>query len=277
MRKLYAVCLTAILCLSGLLLYGQTGKRASGRSRGSSRNVPAVYVPTESINVDMILQHAPEYNIGSRKTRIGNSDIPEAFKQWMVNEISFSISCRPEKRGMPLVLENLKVELYVFAPGQARDGASFRWFCGIQNLHCVVADPDLRARKYWASLFLPSSYVFLHFPQERGKYSLRSLEGVVVISDKDNKILGRKAFGYRTKLTVGRAQNLVKSAALLRGKKTRNQVVLWPREKTPWACLDADRFEMPAVELGGDFKPSGAVKLSAPPAEKEVQAKENEE
>ena len=277
MRNGYALLLAAVLCLCGQIVYGQSGKRNSGRSRNSSRNAPTLYVPLDSISVDMSLAHAPVYNTDGKKTRIGAGNLPEAFRNWMVNDISFRISYRPGKKALPLPLENLKVELYIYAPGPSRDGESFRWFCGVQNLQCVVADPEMQQRKYWASLFLPPSYVYLHFPLDRGKTTLRALEGVVIIADKDNNVLGRKVFGYgsRTKLTAARMQTLSAAAGQLRGKKTKNQVMLWPREKTPWAWLEADRFEFPALDPGNDPKAAGAAKPPVPPAE--PPAKENEE
>ena len=152
---------------------------------------------------------------------------------------------------------------------------SFRWFCGVQQLQCVVADPEQKLRRYRASLFLPSSYVYLHIPQERAKSSLQALEGVVISADKENNILGRKAFGYRGKLTPERMRILVNAATQLRGKKMKNQVMLWPREKTPWAWLDADRFEFPAIGLDADTKASSAGKAPISPAGNDV--KENEE
>ena len=275
MRMRYGAALAAVLCLSGLLLYGQTAKRGASRSRSVSKNAPVLFIPSDSIAVEMSLVHPPAYTTVSRKTKIGNNDIPDVNKYWLMSEISFVISYRPPRKALPLPLENLKVELYIYAPGQARDGVTYRWFCGVQTLQCVVADAEQKARKYWASLFLPSSYVYLHVPQERGKNSLRMLEGVVIIADKENNILGRKAFGYRGKLTPDRMKTLVNAATQLRGRKTKNQVMLWPRERTPWAWLDADRFEFPALDREADGKAATAGKKAVPPAGNE--AKENEE
>lgn len=259
--------LTLALCFCMVMLYGQHSKKSSSRSSNSQRRVPVLYIPADSIAVDMSLSRPPSYVVEGKKTKIGHT-LPDSSRQWLVNDISFSISYRPQgKRTLPLVLENLKVEIYIFAPGPSRDGVSYRWLCGVQKLQCVVVEPEQqRTRKYWASLFLPASYVYLHFPLERGKYNLRVLEGVVIISDKDNNILGRKAFGYRTQLTVSRAKALVDASAQLRGKKTKNQVKLWPREKTPWACLESERFEWPAVEDDQEVKPAQGNKAPAAPA-----------
>ena len=265
-KKSYMVWLTVLLCFCALLADGQSRRRSSGRSgssKSSSRNLPAVYCPEETITVDWFLSKPPIYNIDGRKSRLG-SNIPDIFKHWLVADISFGISYRPARNSQPLKLEKLKVELYIFAPGEARDSVSYRWFCGVQELQCVVADSEQRSRKYWASLFLPSSYVYLHMPLERGKFSTRLLEGVLIISDKDNNVLGRKAVGYRNKITAKRAKVLFESAEQLRGKKTNRQVLLWPREKTPWAWLDSDRYEFPALDL--DSKPQAGGPPAPPPA-----------
>ena len=262
MKRGYIVLLTTAVCMSCLLLYGQSGKRTSHRAGAREKNVPELYVPTDTINVDMSLHRPPVFVVEGKKTRIGVG-VPDAVRMWLVNEISFCISYRPTKRSAAILLEGVKVELYLYAQGSARDNASFRWLCGVQTLHCLIADPEQKMRRYWASLFLPASYVYLHMPQERGKYSLRFLEGVVIIADRDNNILGRRAFGYKSKLSASRAKRLIAAVMELRGKKSRNQVALWPRENTPWAWLDADRFELPFTPLGDGKTEPGS--LSAPP------------
>ena len=78
----------------------------------------------------------------------------------------------------------------------------------------------------------------------------------MIIADRENNIIGRKSFGYRGKLSAKRAKALVDSVELLRGKKTNNQVLLLPRELTPWAWLEADRFELPAVDIEPGVKPN---------------------
>ena len=261
MKRECFVLLTAVFCLSGFLSYGQSGRRASHRAGSREKNAPELYVPADTINVDMTLQRPPVFVVDGKKTRIGTG-VPDAARVWLVNEISFCISYRPARRSSILPLEDVKVELYLYASGTARDNGSFRWLCGVQSLHCLVAEPEQKMRRYWASLFLPAPYVYLHMPQERGKYSLRLLEGVVIISDRDNNILGRRAFAYKSKLSSSRAQRLIAAAAELRGRKGRNQVPLWPRENTPWEWVDADRFELPFTPVGEVKTEPGKLSVS---------------
>ena len=211
------------------------------------------------------------YVVDGKKVRINNAGGGENLRQWMVNEISFDIVYRG-RSSRPLLLENVKVELYIYASGPARDEVRYRWFCGVQEHQCLIVDPDQKTHRYWASLFLPAYSVYMSMPQERGRASVRSLEGVVIISDRDNNMLGRRVFGYKgSKLSVKRAKALVDSVNLLRGKKTKDQVALLPRELTPWAWLDADRFELPAMDIepgvklnppseSGSAQPKAAVK-----------------
>ena len=273
MRKKYLRWLLTVLCFSGMLMYGQSGRRSSYKTGSADKNTPSLYVPSDQITVDMSLLRPPVYSVDSRKTKVG-SNVPDIFKLWLVNEISFSFSYRPAKRTRPLALEDVKVELFIYASGTSREGTASRWLCGSQTLQCLVIDPEAKTRRYWASLFLPASYVYLYFPQDKaGKYNLRTLEGVVIISDRDNIILGRRAFSYRNKVSSSRAQKLYAAVAELRGKKTSNQIPLWPREKTPWAWLDADRFELPSTDLS-DKPQGGGQKQPLPPVKNDDEKEE---
>lgn len=234
-------------CLCGFLVCGQSSKKRSRRSASADRKTPVLYVPAESINNDIFLQRAPVYLIGDKKTRIGagNSD---ASKFWLVNEISFVLSLRA-KNPRPMVLDGVKVELYLYVPGQARDRRNYRWFYGCQKLHRLVFEPEQPNRRFWASLILPYQYVYLHVPLDRGRYNIKPLEWVVLISDRNNKLLGRYAFGNKFKLTSERTKLLLNMADEIQRKNGADCIELWPREKTPWAWLDAERFELPLTSL----------------------------
>jgi hypothetical protein len=247
MKKTYSMYLVLLLCCCGLLVCGQS-KRASRAARAAAKSGQVLSIPADAISVDMSLSRPPSYVVEGKKVRINNAGGAENLRQWMVNEISFAIVYRG-RSSRPILLENVKVELYIYAAGPARDEARYRWFCGVQELQCLIVDPDQKTQRYWASLFLPAYQVYMSMPQERGRPSVRSLEGVVIITDRDNNVLGRKVFGYKgNKLSVKRANALLESVGMLRGKKTQNQILLLPRELTPWAWLEAERFELPALD-----------------------------
>ena len=255
MKKRHAIYLFLILCFCGLVVCGQS-KRGSrtAAARAAAKSAQVLSVPSESIQVEMRLSRPPSYVVDGKKVRINNSGSAENIRNWLVNEISFAVSYKG-RSSRPLLLENVKVELYIYASGQARDNAHFRWFCGVQELQCLIVDPAFKAQRYYASLFLPPYLVYMNMPQERERASVRALEGVVIIADRDNKILGRKAFGYRgNKLSPKRINALLDSVSQLRGKKTKNQIGLLPRELTPWAWLEADRFELPALDFDTGMK-----------------------
>ena len=260
MKKSYATYLFLMLCCCGLVVCGQS-KRTSrtAAARAAAKSGQLLSVPSETIQVDMRLSRPPSYVVDGKKVRINNAGSSDTIRNWLVNEISFAVSYKG-RSNRPLLLENVKVELYIFASGPARDNARIRWFCGVQELQCLIVDPAYKTQRYYASLFLPPYSVYMNMPQEREKASVRLLEGVVIIADRDNKVLGRKAFGSRgNKLSPKKINALYDSVAQLRGKKTKNQIMLLPRELTPWAWLEADRFELPAL----DFDPG--TKNNPPP------------
>lgn len=248
MKKNFSAWLVIALCLCCLLVNGQSGKRTRRASSSSSvKNQPELYIPTSAINVDMSLQKPPAYAVSGQKTKLGGS-VPEKMKSWLVNEISFGLNLRGAKRTRLAMLNEVNVELYLYVPGTARDNLSYRWLYGCQKLHCLLVESDQGTRRYWASLFLPGQYVYFHLPAENNHPSVRSIEGVAVISDRENNVLGRRAFGYRSKLSPGRVNKLLDAVKELQQNKA-DCVPLWPREKTPWAWLDADRFELPLTVL----------------------------
>ena len=247
--------LVAVACLWTFLACGQSSRSSHRQSSGSGKNGPALSVPADLLNVDITLQKAPEYVVDGKKTRIG-AGAPDLSRQWLVNEISFGFSMRTGRNSRLTILDAVKVELYLYVPGPARDRQSYRWFYGCQKLHCLVLDPEQHSRRYWASLFLPPQYVYLHVPQERGRYSLRAIEGVVLISDRENKLLGRRVFNYvkdnKGKVSSARAKSLIAAVDEIRRKGGADCIDLWPREMTPWAWLDSNRFELPLTLLPED-------------------------
>ena len=246
------------ICVAGFLAYGQSSKRASRRS---GRKEQAFFVPEESIRVDISLPHPPI--IAGGKSRPG-SNIPDAMKPWMMAEIAFSFANR-SRLSRPIILEKMNVELYLFADLPSRETTSPRWFVGTQTLHAVVFDPTIKSRRYWASLFLPPAYVYMCLPRDRsGKYDLANLIGMVVLSDQEGNVLGWKTFSGRGKLPAARAKKLTAAVSEIRTKKIDDSIRLWPREKTPWQWLDADRFELPLTDF--NTKPPEASRQPTTPA-----------
>ena len=103
-----------------------------------------------------------------------------------------------------------------------------------------------------ASLFLPPANVYLNIPRDRtGRIYVGNLIGVVIITDQEGIILGMRTFGSgsKAKLPAARAKRLISIVSEMRMKKSGDVIPLWPREKTPWQWLDADRFELPLTDL----------------------------
>lgn len=265
MKKTYATYLILMLCCCGLMVCGQS-KRGNRAVRAAAKTGQILSIPSETISVDMSLSRPPSYVVDGKKVKINNAGGTESLRQWMVNEISFNIVYRG-RSSRPILLENVKVELYIYAAGPARDEVRSRWFCGVQELQCLIVDPDQKNMRYWASLFLPPYQVYMSMPQERGRMSVRSLVGAVIIADRDNNILGRKVFGSKgNKLSSKKINELLEKVDVLRGKKTQNQIMMLPRELTPWAWLEADRFELPALDMEAGGKSNSPPAGSGSPA-----------
>ena len=282
MRKIYMIWLVLAVCCAGLPGYGQSSKKDAKR-----KSAPAVVILSSDIKVDPLVQRPPVYSLDSRRTKVGSGNISDHYRQWLVNNISFRFSFRSNRSSGPYVFDNAKVELYVLLNADsARVPARARWMVGVQNLQCLVADQSLKTHIYSVSLFLPPPYLYLYFPLETtgsrsvsdragSKYDLRKMEGVVIISDQGGRELGVHVFSPRSKLSSRREQQLLAAARELRGKAQGEGILqLWPREKTPWAMLDADRFEVPAVQL---TSPSAGGEKAVPAEPEEDAKKGNEE
>ncbi|MBQ9336026.1 MAG: hypothetical protein IJS14_01860 [Lentisphaeria bacterium] len=232
-------------CLAGVLVYGQSSKRSSRRG---GRSEMEFGVPEDSIKIELSLPRSPIYAVDSRKSRVGGN-VPDMMRQWLMCEISFGFVSR-SRQARPILLEKLNVELYLYADEPSRETDSPRWFAGKQTLHAVVFDPSVKQRRYWCSLFLPPANVYMSVPRDRsGKLSVGGLVGVVIITDKEGNILGIRVFGAgKGKIPTSRAKRLVSIVSDMR-KKGEGAILLWPREKTPWQWLDADRFELPLTEF----------------------------
>ena len=262
MRKQCMIWLIVTACLAGFLVCGQS-KRSSRRSGGGDR---PFYIPEDNIKIDLSLARSPVYSTDGRKNRIG-STAPDTMRHWLMAEISFSFVNR-SRQTRPAVLERMHVELYLFADEASRETSSPRWFSGTQTLQGVIFDPAIKQRRCWCSLFLPPANVYMSLPRDRGgKYVLSNLIGAVIITDQEGYILGMRTFGSggKGKLPGARAKKLIAAVSDRRTKKSADAIPLWPREKTPWHWLDADRFELPLTEL--TTKPQEVPSQPLPPAQ----------
>jgi|GEM_PF-1923247 len=281
MRKIYLIWLVLAVVCAVLPGYGQSSKKDAKRKTAQ----PVVIFPAD-IKVETLIQRPPVYSLDSRRIKVGSGNISDHYRQWLVNNISFRFSFRSTRSTGPYVFDNARVELYVLLNADtARAPVRARWMAGVQNLQCLIADPSLKSHIYSVSLFLPPPYLYLYFPLENtaarvveragSKYDLRRMEGVVIISDRNGRELGVHVFAPRSKLSSKREQQLLAAARELRSKAQGEGILqLWPREKTPWAPLDADRFEVPAVQL---TSPTGGVGEKAAAAEAEEDPKKGNE
>ena len=283
MKNKYLIWLVLAVCLACLPGYGQSSKKDTKR-----KSAQLAMIPSSDIKVETLILRPPVYALDSRRNKVGSGNISDHYRLWLVNNISFRFGFRSNRSVGPFVFDNARVELYILLNAQsARVPASARWMIGVQHMQCLIGDSNLKNHIYSVSLFLPPPYLYLYFPLEntaprvvadRGgnsRYDLRRMEGVVIISDRNGRELGVHVFAPRSKLSSRREQQLLAAARELRSKGQGEGILqLWPREKTPWAPLDADRFEVPAVQL---TSPSGGAGEKPVPAETEEDPKKGNE
>ena len=234
---------------------------AQSKAKKNSRNLPAYTIPSDSVYLDISLQRPPSYSIDNKKTHVGGGSTASSVsgsgtyaKQWLVTEITFSFNVPSNlKVARTVSFNDLRIELFLAVPSvtaNSKGRYETSWFYGSQVLHSVVVDPTKKEQKYMASLFMPPSYVYMFFPRDdkTEKYNLKTLEGVILFFDKDGVLIGGKAFEYKNKPTKARDAQLLEYVDQLR-KSQKMPIMLWPREKTPWHWLDADRFELPKTEF----------------------------
>lgn len=257
-----------------VMLFAVCGSWAAYGQRANRR----LRIPSDKIKVDLSLQKAPDYLLVSKsgsRNRAGNVNIPEDMRMWLTAEICFSLAPGPQVRE-PVMLNGMRVELYLYVPRQGRIKRRSRWFFGVQNLYDgVVFDPAAQQKRdYWASLFLPPGYVYAYLPAVNGRYELKDVKGVVIITGPGGRVLGRQAFSYRRRETGRTESQLYALADKLRGDAGHFAAWLWPREKTPWQWLDADRYELPLTEI---TVPSSRGAGAAAKGEKAANAEESGE
>lgn len=238
MKKIVFGALMLFCCMGAISLHAQRKETSFG-------------IPASSVTVNVSLQKAPVFSIDSKKVSPGRSGNLGSFsKVWLVNEVTFSFQLTREIRRYEAYPVNaLSIEMYICVPTTGRN-PSLRWFYGEQKLNTLVIAPAYKSQRFMASLFMPPCYVFPYLPKEKnGKYNLKNLEGVIIFKDSNGRILGKKAFSYTKKLTTKRADALFSSVERLQNQLP---IMLWPREKTPWEWVDADRFELPLTAIANE-------------------------
>ena len=240
MKRNFLCCIIWIVLLSGAAVCPVSGKSVSHTASGNSVSDS---VPSGAIRVSGSLQHAPAIGSVARSKR---SSVRFADRWLQVDiQFSFQFPSRIRERSM-YFLNRPVVELYVgnFLPGK-------RWFYGVQKLHSILLDSRYKTKKYNVSLVLPPNYVHAYMPRNKSdKFEPRVLDGVVVIRDKQGKILGRKAFSFRKGLTNRDSAAVIRQWESLQ-KQGGIPEVFFPREKTPWQWVESEYYELPATELSG--------------------------
>ena len=223
MRFLPALFLSAVLFAAGSL-------HAQGR-RSSSRRAA---IPEIQLSVSLV--SAPSIQVLDK----ADAGIPLGkSKKWIQFLVAYKFSSSAVNARK--IYEDMKIELYVRHP--APDG--YAWITGEQYLHCVMADME----KHYAALYMPPSTVARYISRERkSRDVLKNLQGIVILSDRDDQILGLQFFDLSA---GGKKLSSSQTAALRNAFRNINQEkykfvdAIWPKENTPWQWIDAEKYDLP--------------------------------
>ena len=221
--------LLSVLALSAVLVGTGSLSAQSRRATASRAAIPDIQLTTRLVN-------APNIQVLDKPD--GSGPLGKS-KKWLQFQISykFSASAVSAKR----IYEDMKVEFYLRHP--VTDGG-YAWFTGVQNLHCVIADYE----KHYVALYMPPSTVYRYISQDtKIKSVVKNLQGIVIISDRDDNVLGMHFFDLSTGKSLSRSQ----AAALRNAYKNINQAkykfvdAIWAKENTPWQWIDAEKYDLP--------------------------------
>lgn len=223
MRFLPALLLSAVLFGTGTLC--AQGKRAPARK-------PAI----SEIQMSAALVNTPSLLVQDK----ADAGIPLGkVKKWLQFQIAYKFSSQAVNAKR--IYEDIKVELYVRHP--APDG--YAWFTGTQYLHCVMADME----RHYVALYMPPSTVARYISREKkSKEVLKNIQGVVIISDRDDNLLGVHYFDLSTggkKLTRNQRNTILTAYKAINQAKYKFVDGIWPKENTPWQWVDAEKYDLP--------------------------------
>ncbi len=225
--------------ISALLLTGAILMASSPLFAQGKRSKPAI--PSSDILVSMKLVSAPSIQVQDKAETLGDSlAVGKSIRKWVQIHITYRFS----NSVSDTIYEDMKVEAFLRTPVP---GGGYAWFTGNQYLHCVIADSD----RHNVALYLPPSMVYRYVSQSKStKDVLKRLDGIVILSDKDDNILGMKVFtDSSSKLTRTRETDILTGLKNINQAKYKFVDAIWPKENTPWQWIDADRYDLPRPVL----------------------------
>ncbi len=218
----------SVLVLSALLVGTGTLSAQSRRASSSRAVIPDIQVVTRLVNAPNIqVLDKPDSGVPLGKAR-----------KWLQFHIIYKFSASAANADR--IFEDMKVELYLRNPVR---GGGYVWFTGIQHLHCVIADPE----KHYVALYMPPSTVYRYISRDtKARSVMKNLQGIVIISDRDDNVLGMHFFDPSSGKSLSRSQAAALRTAYRNINQARYKLVdaIWPKENTPWQWIDAELYDL---------------------------------
>ena len=232
--KIYAT----ITMLVGLLAFcvpqdvcGQKKQNSSGR-----------LISANDITVSFSLAASPRIGFDKQEGEQKND------YKWFIVKVLYKFN-NTFRQGF--TLDNLRCEVYLRTQASSTGWRKNYWFTGTQSFYSVI--PGKTGTVHRVTLFMPPPLFYKSYASTKSNAkALKECDAIIFFYDGD-RLIGQKMWSGSTK--GGKMSSKQESSFYAAFKRMNdlpaNKIVngLWPREKTPWQWLSADRMDLPVPEF----------------------------
>ena len=254
--KIYTVIVVLAVLLGFFVPQEVCGQKRKG---GSAR-----LIPPENITLSLSLSASPRIGFDRQE-----GDYKSDYK-WLVVKVlyKFANSFKPG-----FTFDNMRCEVYLRVKGSSGGWRRNYWFTGTQYFYSVI--PGKSGTVHSVTLFMPPPLFYKSYANvKNGVRALKDCEALVFFYEGD-RLLGQKMWSGAGKSgKMDRKQETALYAAFKQMNNVpANKVVngLWPREKTPWHYLSADRMDLPVVTFEKESSKNFTVTRTAETDEEDSQ------
>ena len=206
---------------------GQKKQNSSGR-----------LISANDISVSFTLSSPPRIGFDKQE-----GELKSDYKWFIVKVLyKFNSSFR-----QGFTLDNMRCEVYLRTQASSGGWRRNYWFTGTQKFYSVI--PGKTGTVHRVTLFMPPPLFYKSYANSKSSAkALKECDAIIFFYDGD-RIIGQKMWSGSTK--SGKMSSKQESSFYAAFKRMNNlpanKIVngLWPREKTPWQWLSADRMDLP--------------------------------
>lgn len=178
--------------------------------------------------------------------------------KWLIVKVLYKFS-NTFRQGF--TFDNLRCEVYLKTKASSGGWRKNYWFTGTQNFYSVI--PGKAGTIHRVTLFMPPPLFYKSYASTKSSArALKECDAIILFYDGD-RLIGQKMWSGSSKSgKMDRKQESSFYAAFKRmNDLPGNKIVngLWPREKTPWQWLSADRMDLPVPVFEKESSPKFTV------------------